>query len=126
MGGIPRPKPCFGDGCVSCGAVNGAKRWKSKDGKLRCDMKSFIEKCLEGGVLFSEIHDYIEQWHESADIDVPLNEYLGMTQEEYDLFVMDEKNLGYIFYSRRHKVSLDSVLKGDTGLQHKGEAYKAN
>ena len=85
----------------------------SKEGKLRCDMKSFIEKCLEGSVLFSEIHDYIEQWHESADIDVPLNEYLGMTQEEYDLFVKDEKNLGYIFYSRRHKVSLDFVLKGD-------------
>ena len=31
MGGKPIPNPCFLDECISIGAVNGQKRWKSKD-----------------------------------------------------------------------------------------------
>lgn len=31
MGGIPIPKPSFLDECISVGAVNGQKRWKSQD-----------------------------------------------------------------------------------------------
>ena len=33
MGGIPIPKPSFLDGCDLIGAVNGKKRWRSKDFK---------------------------------------------------------------------------------------------
>lgn len=33
MGGKPIPRPSFLDECDSCGAYNGQKRWKSKDGK---------------------------------------------------------------------------------------------
>lgn len=32
MGGKPIPKPSFLDDCDSLGAINGQKRWRSKDG----------------------------------------------------------------------------------------------
>lgn len=31
MGGKPIPKPSFLDECISLGAINGKKRWRSKD-----------------------------------------------------------------------------------------------
>lgn len=33
MGGVPIPKPSFLDECEAIGAVNGQKRWRSKDHK---------------------------------------------------------------------------------------------
>ncbi|WP_442591924.1 colicin E3/pyocin S6 family cytotoxin [Pedobacter sp. AW31-3R] len=33
MGGKPIPKPSFLDDCISLGAFNGEKRWRSKDSK---------------------------------------------------------------------------------------------
>lgn len=33
MSGKPIPKPSFLDDCISIGAVNGEKRWKSEDSK---------------------------------------------------------------------------------------------
>ncbi len=33
MGGIPIPKPSFLDKCISLGAINGQKRWRSEDNK---------------------------------------------------------------------------------------------
>lgn len=33
MGGKPRPRPCFLDRMVRCGARGGEKRWRSEDGR---------------------------------------------------------------------------------------------
>jgi hypothetical protein len=33
VGGKPIPKPCFLDECIYVGAINGQKRWRSKNGK---------------------------------------------------------------------------------------------
>lgn len=33
MGGVPIPKPSFLDECISLGAINGQKRWRSVDFK---------------------------------------------------------------------------------------------
>ncbi|WP_462277238.1 colicin E3/pyocin S6 family cytotoxin [Ferruginibacter sp.] len=33
MAGIPIPKPSFLDECISSGARNGSKRWRSENGK---------------------------------------------------------------------------------------------
>lgn len=33
MGAKPIPKPSYLDDCIPIGAINGQKRWKSKDGK---------------------------------------------------------------------------------------------
>lgn len=33
MGGVAIPKPSYLDECDSLGAINGVKRWRSKDGK---------------------------------------------------------------------------------------------
>ena len=44
--------------------------------------KSFIDSCLTGDALLDDIEDYIEYWHEN-DSDLELNEFLGMTPDEY-------------------------------------------
>lgn len=40
------------------------------------------------------IDDFIEAWHDAGDEeDRPLTEYLGMTEDEYALWVMDPRTL---------------------------------
>jgi hypothetical protein len=45
-------------------------------------MKTFLEKCLEGTASPDEIDDYVEEWYDS-DSPLELDEYLGMTIQEY-------------------------------------------
>jgi hypothetical protein len=47
---------------------------------------TYIDKYLNGEIQMDEIDDFIEQWHES-DSEKELHEYLGMTWEEYALWV---------------------------------------
>lgn len=58
MGGIPIPKPSYLDECISVGAVNGQKRWKSQDLKriytwdsLHGEIEVFNERGKHLGVL---------------------------------------------------------------------------
>lgn len=56
---------------------------------------TFIEKCLNGDVLYEDIDDYIDIWHES-DSDDELFEFLGMTREEYAIWVKNPDTLPQI------------------------------
>lgn len=59
------------------------------------EITTFIEKCLNGDVLCDDIDDYIDIWHES-DSEDELFEFLGMTREEYALWVKDPDALPQI------------------------------
>lgn len=63
-------------------------------------MSDFITDCINGNALLSDVNDYIDSWH-NTDIDVPLYQYLGMTKEEYSLFVIDEMNLADIIIAHK-------------------------
>lgn len=59
MGGIPIPKPSFLDDCESVGAVDGQKRWKSKDlnriytwDSLHGEIEVFNKRGLHLGALY--------------------------------------------------------------------------
>jgi hypothetical protein len=67
--------------------------------------KSFIELCLEGKALLSDIDQFVEKWHES-DSDESIEEYLGMTFEEYALWVEKPKTLKHIIAARRKNIPL--------------------
>lgn len=48
---------------------------------------TFMDKTLRGEVLMDEIDDFVEAWHDDETTDLSIAPYLGMTQEEYDLWV---------------------------------------
>jgi hypothetical protein len=76
LGGIPIPKPSYLDLCIPIGAVNGVKRWKSKDGKrlytwdsLHGEIEVFNSRGLHIGVL-NPNGEYIKDPVKGRKIDV--------------------------------------------------------
>lgn len=72
--------------------------------------KTFIDLCLLGQRFIDEIDDFVEEWHDS-DSKQSLSEFLGMTKEEYSLWVEKPGILSYIIHARKHRVSLSDELK---------------
>lgn len=73
---------------------------------------TFISKCLRGETLANEIDQFVEAWH-SSDVDTTLQNYLGMTAEEYNAWVLDASVLPFILKARRFGQPLDEVLQHD-------------
>ena len=71
---------------------------------------TFIELCVEGQVLPEEIDDYVDEWHDS-DSEVPIFDYLGMSQQEYRLWVHDPDILPFIITARTQNRSIDDVVE---------------
>lgn len=78
-------------------------------------MSNFIEDCINGDALMSEIDDYIDNWHESES-ELPLYRYLGMTDKEYSLFVEDESLLAFIITAHRDKVDVREIVESQEKL----------
>ncbi|MCP4339531.1 MAG: hypothetical protein GY799_11735 [Desulfobulbaceae bacterium] len=72
--------------------------------------KTFIDLCLEGLVLLEQIDDFIDQWHD-GNSQKSLYEYLGLTRDEYAIFVEDPEHLSSILMSRRFNISLPICLE---------------
>jgi hypothetical protein len=71
---------------------------------------TFIDLCVEGQVLPEEINDYVDEWHES-DSDESIYDYLGMSQQEYRLWVHDPDILPFIITARTQNRSIDDVVE---------------
>jgi hypothetical protein len=72
--------------------------------------KTFVEMCIRGEALTEEIDDYIHEWHESKP-SIPLHDYLGMTWEEYSIWVGDEEVLPYIVTAHKNNENLVDLLE---------------
>lgn len=74
--------------------------------------ETFIDKCLNGTVslktIEDHIDDYVEFWHE-RDTKVSLHEYLGMTEQEYNWWVQDNKALPLIINARKIDNIIDEI-----------------
>jgi hypothetical protein len=66
-------------------------------------MKTFKEKFLnEPSALYMNIHDYIDWWHNTYEgLAKPLHEILGLTMQEYVLFVDNENAFHKQIYKER-------------------------
>jgi hypothetical protein len=64
-------------------------------------MKSFVESCLAGEVLLEEIDDYVENWH-LGGTGLSLQEYIGLTREEYATWVHDADSMRLIVSARKY------------------------
>jgi len=73
-------------------------------------MSNFIFDVINAVAILDEIDDYVEKWHNS-DSNVMIYEYLGMTEEEYYLWVENDFYLKYIISAHEKNVNINDLLK---------------
>lgn len=78
------------------------------------DRTTFVDRCLEGRALLDEVDDFVDEWHESSATE-SLASYLGLSDEEYALWVERPAVLPFILFSRMRGVSLETALRMDEG-----------
>ena len=66
---------------------------------------TFMQMALRGDVMSDEIEDFVGFWHNSDSTD-DLHDYLGMSWEEYSLWVSDPDYIDLIIAARRNKLPL--------------------
>ena len=71
---------------------------------------SFIDQCVRGYALLEDIDDYIDQWHEGGT-GLPLYAFLGMTQQEYSAWLVEDDLLPYVVKARREQAAFQDVLR---------------
>jgi hypothetical protein len=78
---------------------------------VRSRTASFFDLYGQGQVSADEIHTFVDTWHASGDAeDSPLSEFLGMTQDEYAVWVMDARSLPLILGARRTNEPLNDAV----------------
>ncbi len=65
--------------------------------------KNFRQRFMYGLCDFDAIDDDIADWHESTECECELHEYLGLTDEEYSLFVMNSAEFERRLLSQRQE-----------------------
>lgn len=73
---------------------------------------NFISDVISGIALILDIDDYIEEWHES-DSKLEIYQFLGMTQEEYRIWVEDESRLKDIIRCHMSGLNISTIIEND-------------
>lgn len=63
---------------------------------------TFVERCLNGEILATEIDDVVDAWHDSDDPRT-LREYLGFSNEEYQCWLHKPDCVRDILFCRDRK-----------------------
>ena len=63
---------------------------------------NFIDLCTQGKTKISEIDDWVDSW-QCFDDGRELHEFLGMSEYEYEMWVLDDSYLEYIIEDRKRK-----------------------
>ena len=73
----------------------GSNRSAGRNHPLRgaANMTTFLEELQAGLVDVESIHDRIDEWHLDPVQEIPLSEYLGMTDQQYSEWVRDPATL---------------------------------
>lgn len=75
-------------------------------------MSNFIDDCLNGDALISDADAVIEQWHQGEfEDDISLREVLGMTKEEYVLWMKDPENINFIIHARQRGIPVQAAIE---------------
>lgn len=74
---------------------------------------TFFDLYSRGQALPDDIDDFVDRWHEGGDPQarsLPLHEYLGLTVDEYELWVRDPDVLPLVLIARRELRPLPEVM----------------
>ena len=92
------------------------------------EYQTFIELALNGDVLPDEIDDFVDAWHE-GDASNDLHEFLGLTLQEYSLWVSNPDFIEIIIAARYNNEPLrkavnDNVRESNRLAARSGEPWK--
>lgn len=76
--------------------------------------------CLDGQVSPDEIVDFVDRWHEAPE-GLDLHDFLGMTKDEYALWVRVPEALRYILAARRDGKPLAAAVSAGLRDGERGE-----
>jgi hypothetical protein len=63
---------------------------------------TFLDRFMDGQATANDADDCVTAWHESGEEEKrPLAQYLGMTDEEYAVWTMDDRTLSDLAAARR-------------------------
>ena len=71
--------------------------------------KTFLERYMNGEVLAEDIDDFVDAWHQNSG-EKEIFEYLGMTRDEYSIWLRDPDVLPHIARARRNNIDLPTAL----------------
>jgi hypothetical protein len=71
--------------------------------------KTFLERYMNGEVLSEDVDDFVDAWHQNSG-EKEIFEYLGMTRDEYSIWLRDPDVLPYIAKARRNNIDLTTAL----------------
>jgi hypothetical protein len=74
-------------------------------------MSNFISDCLNGLALLNDIDSVVEEWHDNPQNGLTLQETLGMTNEEYILWMKDEDNINFIVHARQREIPVEEAIE---------------
>ena len=108
--------------------------FKSGDTALDREQPSYMEQLLQGKALLEDIDDFVDAWHDAPDdskiSSLSLEEFLGMSADEYRLWVERPESLRFIAAAHRNKQPVAAILKKEDryGLaaraEDQGEAHE--
>jgi hypothetical protein len=86
--------------------------------------RTFMSLVLDGYRLPEEIDDFVDEWHEGNG-EIPLHEFLGMTPEEYGLWIQGGQFLNLIIAARHARKPL-RAFANDNLADHRRLAARAD
>jgi len=74
------------------------------------DDKNFLQGCVDGDYLTTEIDDFVDEWHENIT-DVPLMDYLGFNIDEWELWISDDSSIDIIVAARKKNINVNEFIE---------------
>lgn len=101
----------LGKSCLKTFKTIGKGRRKGVDINSGEQSENFIERVIQGTALISDIDDQVEFWHTHMTGD-SLEDYLGLTGEEFELWVKSGDDiLNDIVYCRRSNLAISEYIQ---------------
>jgi hypothetical protein len=72
--------------------------------------RTFVDRCIEGIAFLTDIDDFVDAWHD-GDYNQPIWDFLGMKENEYELWVERPESLRFIVAAHRQHVAVGDVLQ---------------
>ncbi len=86
---------------------------------------SFVALASKGEAILDDIDDFVDAWHD-GDIDVPLHQYLGMTDEEYRLFLADNSSLALIVKAHKNRIPISELMNEENDFKIAARSEKVS
>ena len=75
------------------------------------NQKTFVELCLNCDAIPEVIDDFVGHWHAGEGADQSIHDYLGMSLDDYSLWVEKPSALNLILYRHAKRVTLREAIE---------------